>query len=445
MHRIGRWALVLWFVSALPLVAQVLPPPSPPPPPASQGPPPPPVPGIRLYVDCTVSGCDFDYLRTEIPFVDHVRNRQDADVVVLATGRTTGSGGTEVTLKFIGQGPFKGLDDEMVFVMGQNDSEDVRRRDLVQMLKLGLARYAGRVELGRRLQISERRAGPAPPPGAPRAGTDPWDYWVFRISMNGDLSGESLSKSLSMYGSVNANRTTEAWKLNFSGSANYNQDQYTFSDGSDFTSIRRNYSSSALVVKSLTGHWSAGARGSVGTSSYYNQHLAVKAAPVIEYDIFPYSESTRRMFTLQYAVGYNYFKYEEVTLYGKMAESLPSQEFIASISVKQPWGSVSGSSEFRQYLSDLSKYNLEIGGYASLKLLKGLALNVGGSTSWVRDQVFLPRGAATDEEVLVRQRQRATSYSYGIFFGISYSFGSIYNNVVNPRMGGGGGGVMMFF
>jgi len=425
-----RWrvapAVVVCLLSVLPLAAQPVPSP-------------PPGPGIRLYVNCDTSGCDFDFMRTEMPFVDHVRNRQDADVYVLATGRSTGSGGTEVTLKFIGQGPFKGLDDEIVFAMGQNDSEDVRRRDFVQTLKLGLARYAARTELRRKLQLTEQKAPGGPATGAPRSGKDPWDFWVFRISMNGNLSAEQSSEYLSLSGSATANRTTEAWKLNFSGSVSHYESRYTFSDGSGYTSVRRNYSSGALVVKSLTDHWSVGARGSVGTSSYYNQDLAVKAAPAIEYNFFPYSQSTRRQFIARYSIGYNYFDYKEITLYGKQTESLPSQSFLVGLDVKQPWGSVSGDVEGSQYLNDLSKWNLWLGGYVSLKLLKGLSLNLSASTSWIRDQIYLPRGSATNEEVLVRQRQLATSYRYSAYFGISYSFGSIFSNVVNPRMGGSGG------
>ena len=49
------------------------------------------------------------------------------------------------------------------------------------------------------------------------------------------------------------------------------------------------------------------------------------------------------------------------------------------------------------------------------------------------------RDGATTEEVLLRQRQLATGYQYFVNFGVSYSFGSILNNIVNPRFGGGGG------
>jgi hypothetical protein len=36
----------------------------------------------------------------------------------------------------------------------------------------------------------------------------------------------------------------------------------------------------------------------------------------------------------------------------------------------------------------------------------------------------------------VQRRQLATSYSYYISFGVSYSFGSIHNNIVNSRFNG---------
>ena len=51
---------------------------------------------VRVFIDCQSVSCDYEYFRTEIAFVDHVRDRKDADVHVLITGQTTGSGGQEV-------------------------------------------------------------------------------------------------------------------------------------------------------------------------------------------------------------------------------------------------------------------------------------------------------------------------------------------------------------
>ena len=41
-----------------------------------------------------------------------------------------------------------------------------------------------------------------------------------------------------------------------------------------------------------------------------------------EFNFFPYSESTRRMLTLQYTVGHDYHRYHEVTIYDKLTEQL---------------------------------------------------------------------------------------------------------------------------
>ena len=45
------------------------------------------------------------------------------------------------------------------------------------------------------------------------------------------------------------------------------------------------------------------------------------------------------------------------------------------------------------------------------------------------------KGNLTREEVLLRQSQLATTYRAFIYMGISYTFGSVLNNVVNPRFG----------
>ena len=44
-----------------------------------------------------------------------------------------------------------------------------------------------------------------------------------------------------------------------------------------------------------------------------------------------------------------------------------------------------------------------------------------------------PRSWIDPSEVLLQLRELKTSYRYDISVGLSYTFGSIYNNVVNPR------------
>jgi hypothetical protein len=113
-------------------------------------------------------------------------------------------------------------------------------------------------------------------------------------------------------------------------------------------------------------------------------------------------------------------------------------------STRQPWGSMNVGLNGSQYLHDSSKYNAGLSGSTDIRLFRGFSFNLGGMYSHVRDQLSLPRRDLTEEEVLLRQRQLATNYTYYVFGGISYRFGSIFSNIVNPRMRATSGGEIIF-
>jgi hypothetical protein len=87
------------------------------------------------------------------------------------------------------------------------------------------------------------------------------------------------------------------------------------------------------------------------------------------------------------------------------------------------------------HLHDPAKNRLDLSGDMSLRLVQGLSLRFSAEASRVRDQLTLARREVTAEEVLLRIRQLSTGYSFFAAGGLSYSFGSIYSHVVNPRMG----------
>jgi hypothetical protein len=116
----------------------------------------------------------------------------------------------------------------------------------------------------------------------------------------------------------------------------------------------------------------------------------------------------------------------------------------ASVGLKQPWGSVTTSLEAAAYVDDLSKRHAVLFNALNVRLFKGLSVNAFLSVSLLRDQLYLAKGELSDEDILVRRRQLASSYSYFAGVGLSYSFGSIFNNVVNPRFEGASGGVFFF-
>src|SRR5690242_4767814 len=70
------------------------------------------------YLKVFLSGYIFngDYIRQHITFVNYVRDRFEADVHLLFTVQSAGSGGTEYTLFYYGQHSFTGKNDTLKYI-----------------------------------------------------------------------------------------------------------------------------------------------------------------------------------------------------------------------------------------------------------------------------------------------------------------------------------------
>jgi hypothetical protein len=106
--------------------------------------------------------------------------------------------------------------------------------------------------------------------------------------------------------------------------------------------------------------------------------------------------------------------------------------------VQEAWGSVNVSLSASNYFHDWSKNRVELNGFVRLRILKGLSLSLNGEVGYINNQLNLRKGNLTEAERLLRLKQQATNYSLGGSVGLTYTFGSIYNNVVNPRFGNSG-------
>jgi hypothetical protein len=160
--------------------------------------------------------------------------------------------------------------------------------------------------------------------------------------------------------------------------------------------------------------------------------------PSVEFDLFPYKESTRRQLVFRYGVGLRSFRYDSTTIFGKERETRPAHELVIASEARQKWGSLNVGVTGSQFLDDVSKRRLSLSGSVSWRVVRGLEFNVGGFYEVSRDQLNIPRGTLGDEDILIRLRQLQSGYSYFTSVGLSYTFGSIFNNVVNPRFGRGG-------
>ena len=410
---------------------------------------------LRVFIDCPSmqSGCDADYFRTELTFVNYVRAREDADVHVLVTTQGTGAGGTEYTITFIGRKRFAGRADTLQYVAHQSDTDQERRAGVTHAIKLGLVRYAATTPLAPSLQVTY-----AAPLGRGKEYSlhDPWNYWVFSLSTNGFFQGQHSTNSQSVYGSASASRVTAGSKILLSLFENYNRGAFTYTlydtagaprGDTTVVSISRGYGGDALWVKSLGPHWSAGFEVSADRSTFNNEKLALSVGPALEYDIFPYEQSTRRILRILYRVTGNYYSYSDTTIFDLTHETRAKQALTVGLSATQPWGSTFGTLTASNYLHDFRKNNVELFGGIGLRVARGLSFNISGDVSLVHDQLFLPKQGASASEVLLQRRALATNYQYFMSLGLSYYFGSKVNNIVNPRFGrsaGGGSSTMCF-
>jgi hypothetical protein len=383
---------------------------------------------LRVYMETT------DYLRKEIPYINYVRDIKDAQVYIISSSQKTGSGGREYSYFLIGQERFIGMKDTLIFRSSPDDTDDRVREGQVEVLKQGLMRYVMATPLAKHIKISFTE------PMASEVTTDKWDSWVFSAGISGMLQGQRSYNSNQIFSSLTARRITSELKMDFDLDYDYNLDKFTIDD-QEVNSINNSKSFEVLMVKSINEHWSVGGETEIESSTYRNYKLKTTIMPGIEYDIYPYSESTRRQIRLLYSAGFLYQSYSDTTIFDKMQESLWGHSLKAAYQVVQKWGSVNLSLDWFNYFHDWSKNNLSLDGGIEVRIAKGLSLQVGGGAAMIHDQLALVKGGATREEILLKRKELATVFSYFTYFGLSYTFGSIYNNVVNPRFGNSSGGM----
>jgi len=368
------------------------------------------------------------YIRKEIPFVNYVRDIKEAQLIIITTIEKIGSGGSQITYFFDGQLDMEGMKDTVKCIISPDYTLDKQREIQVKALKMALMRYVQKTPLYTNFDIVFTK------PLTDIVHTDKWDNWVFKTSVNGSASGHDSFNSTNIRGNFSSSRVTSEWKINTSADYNYELSKFIIKD-EEIISNRRSGGMHALIVKSINDHLSIGGNTFFASSTYSNLKNGVAFIPAIEYNIYPYSESTRQQLSLMYGAGYYYANYRDTTIYNKIREHLFGHEFSIAYKRIQKWGYVYINTTWRNFFHDWSKNNLSLSAKLDLRIAKGLSLNFGSRVSMIHDQFSLVKGGATQEEILLRLKQVATQYSYEMNIGISYTFGSIYNNVVNPRFG----------
>jgi hypothetical protein len=389
--------------------------------------------------------CDLTYIRTEINVVDFVIDRIAADVHVLLTAQNIGSGGEQFQLIFYGLNRFAGIKDTLRFETLPLATDAEERELTVKYLQAGLAPFIAKAgylnELTIQSKLKTDSTGKAKQSN--QNTKDKWNYWVFRSGVDGNFSSDQNYKSQNLNARFNANRVTDKLKILFSVNAGENRN--VFNIGTDKLTIKNhNLNFSHTFAKSINEHWTYGYDAFALQNTFSNIKSQFYVSPGMEYNIFPYKNVNSKLLTIRYGVDVRSNSYYDSTIYEKTREWLPGQNLSVNLSLNQKWGTISTGVTYRNYFTDWRFYNISFNTFMDVRLTGNLSFNLYAFPSIVRDQVFLPKGDATSDDILSRRRQLQSNYNFFMGFGITYRFGSILNNFVNPRFNNGGGNFMIF-
>jgi hypothetical protein len=402
---------------------------------------------IKVFLDCKTS-LDMTYIKREISFVSYVIDRFDANVFILINAQATGSGGLEVTLVFNGQKEFAGLADTIRFYRYSTESNDDYRVNMVKMLKIGLTRYVGRSNLASSMVINVPVDSTKVVSKSIKKEVDNWDSWVLSFGFSGGLSGNDYVHNSRVAASGKASRVTEKMKMSFSNYAGYDKQIYYY-DTDTLIHENTSYSSATTVVASVTDHLSVGGFASVDKSTYNNYKISFALNPSIEYSLFSYEQSSSKSVTLFYQVGPSFRSYIDSSFYGKTDETVYSQNLSLNAGVIKKWGSMWTSLAWNNFLnpfkvadnsvSGFTVHSFSLNGGIDLRVVKGLSFSMNGAANFNKGiNPNIPLKSFTRDDLLTNARVLPTNQSFYVNVGISYRFGSIYSNVVNPRFGGAG-------
>ncbi len=381
---------------------------------------------VSVFLDC--SNCDNSFIRQEINYVNFARDSQLAQIHLFITDGSTASGGRLFTLSFIGKNEFEGMENTLSYTSSQNNTQQEERRGLTAMIELGLIPYIAQTSLAENINIEVLSR-----PVQEMEVDDPWNNWIFEIYGGLKFAEETSQSSLDIRYGIYADYVTENWRIRLRPFFNYNQRDYVRND-EKIRSVLTRDGFQGRVVKSISDHWSLGVFTNIDVNTYENIKFGYRIAPAIEYSLLPYEMALRKEYTIAYSIGYINRKYFEETIFNQIEETLYNQSLDLGVRVLEPWGSVRAGIEASHYLHDMSKYRISVDGRLSWRVFKGFSVDLSSGYDYVQDQLSLPKGDASLEEVLLQQRQLATTYGISVSLGLSYSFGSVFNNVINTRL-----------
>lgn len=368
---------------------------------------------LSLYINCA---CDLDYIRLEIPYMSYRQERRAAHIHLQILTQEAGFRSLQYNLKFWGQKEFEGQDQELVFTTNSNMTKDEIRINLVKVIKAGLVPYLSQTTAIDQVDISYDSGDEIV------VWTDRFKNWTFGVDglfrLVGDVHDNDIPNrtNLDMYMGIRVSKLTPDWRFN----ALIAFDRaWRWSKGSETMKLRSNHYGGDLVA-TLGDHWAFGGVMDIdyrsNSTSRSNEWIA-RVGPKIEFNIFPYEEFIRNEFRINYIIRYNYAGLFRRSI-GQLSENENYSHRLGFIyRIIRKWGDLSAIVYVYQGFRDLSIANTYMNVGMRKRLGKGIFLNIKAIAQTRFGQENLSRLSYTTE------------------VGVSYLFGSLHNNVVNPRRG----------
>jgi hypothetical protein len=381
---------------------------------------------IKVFLSCN---CDDSYIKQNTLLLDYVRDRTLSDIEVFVFDISNASGGRNFTFEYKGKNDFQNKENKISTNITQNLTFNEAREVLLKTYKMGMVHFLQNTIFQNRVDVSFNDQMDIPQ----EMSFDQWKNWVFEISGSFNFENEESINEEEYNVGFDIDRVTEMWRVR-SYFRQRRAVKFFSGDEENFTSERNSTYFSGSLVKSISGHFSTGIFGSYQKDTFRNYKSFFNFSPALEYNFIPYNEVLTREITLAYKLGYNFYEYLEETLYGFLDQKMFNQSLTLNLRFREKWGSIYSYMVASQFLDQPDQNRLTLNNNINLRIVRGLSLRISGSFQLIRDQINLPKGEASIEDLLLRQRQISTNYQNRISMGLSYTFGSIFNNIVNTRL-----------
>lgn len=382
---------------------------------------------LKLFFECI--DCEKSYFINQLPFVDFVRDAKDSDLHLYVTKQKNASEGFRYYLNFVGKGNFSDINFKLQTDSPESDSGLKRNNRILKTLKFGLTPYISRTKAADRIDFvcndSLKKID--------KELKDPWDFWVFVLDMGGSLDAEYSNYEYELNGRLNCKRITDTWKHRFVFDYEYENETYDYRINDMKQSIKKRFIFHTRSVYAINRHWSAQYSAAIKQDTYYNYDFYWDLGPGIEYNFFPWDKSDRKVFALRYEIKARYYDYIQPTVNNLNSDLIWNHFIYAELILRQPWGDIESGIKYTSYISDLDMYSLSLETQLSVKLGRGFSIFLRGDAAIINDQHYLPRGTSSLSDRLLQARKEETPFEISGKIGVRYSFGSIYNSVVNHR------------